>query len=198
LRIRVKLDLDKPLTRVVYVLVGNGNREAFRVKYEKLPKFCAVCGLLGHIESECAGGMHDKKNFQYEYWLIASSKNKGKMKGSKSASSTDTKGYYSREPSKFSFQKRNSEPKSGGSSQRDSSGDEAELRDDVRSPLKGVDGEDQKSNGREDRKCLSFGKTEKQVSDNMAWTLVPASSKKGLVTSCVNKGVSFVAWYRSK
>jgi hypothetical protein len=63
LRIRVKLDLDKPLTRVVYVLVGNGNREAFRVKYEKLPKFCAVCGLLGHIESECADGMHDKKNF---------------------------------------------------------------------------------------------------------------------------------------
>jgi hypothetical protein len=42
--IRVKLDLDKPLTRVVYILVGNGNREAFRVKYEKLPKFFDVCG----------------------------------------------------------------------------------------------------------------------------------------------------------
>jgi hypothetical protein len=64
--------------------------------------------------------------------------------------------------------------------------------------LKGVDVEDQKSNGREDQKHLSFGKTEKQVSDNMVWALVPASSKKGLVTSCVNRGVSFVAWYRSK
>jgi len=121
----------------VYISVRNGNREAFRVKYEKLPKFCAVCGLLGHIDSECGDGMHDKKNFQYGDWLIASPENKGKMKGSKSAGSTDTKGSDSREPGKFSFQKRNSEPKSGGSSQRDSSGDEAELRDDVRSPLKG-------------------------------------------------------------
>jgi hypothetical protein len=78
--IRVKLDLDKPLTRVVYILVGNGNREAFRVKYEKLPKFCDVCGLLGHIDSECGDGMHDKKNFQYGEWLIASPENKRKMK----------------------------------------------------------------------------------------------------------------------
>jgi hypothetical protein len=60
--IRVNLDIDKPLTRVVYVLFGKeGKREVFRVKYEKLPKFCAICGLIGHIESECGDGMHEKR-----------------------------------------------------------------------------------------------------------------------------------------
>ena len=42
LRIRVKLDVEKPLTRVVFISVRAGKREPFRVKYEKLPKFCAV------------------------------------------------------------------------------------------------------------------------------------------------------------
>ena len=57
------MDLEKPLTRVVYISIGNGNRDAFRVKCEKLPKFCVVCGLLGHVE--CSDGMHDKNTLQY-------------------------------------------------------------------------------------------------------------------------------------
>jgi len=92
LRIRVKLDVEKPLTRVVFISVGAGKCEPFRVKYEKLPKFCAVCGLLGHVETECGDGVHDKKALQYGDWLVASPERKGKVKGSRSAGSGDTKG----------------------------------------------------------------------------------------------------------
>jgi hypothetical protein len=98
LHIRVNLDIDKPLTRVVYVSFGNeGKREVFRVKYEKLPKFCVDCGLIGHIESECGDGVHDMKAIQYGDWLIASPKRKWKVKGSNSSGSADTKGSDSRE-----------------------------------------------------------------------------------------------------
>ena len=45
LRIRVKLDVEKPLTKIVYVSMGEKRRcLAFHVKYDKLSKFCAVCG----------------------------------------------------------------------------------------------------------------------------------------------------------
>jgi hypothetical protein len=48
--IKVKMDLEKLLTRVVYISIRNGNREAFRVNYEKLAKLCDVCALSGHVE----------------------------------------------------------------------------------------------------------------------------------------------------
>ncbi|XP_066397871.1 uncharacterized protein [Miscanthus floridulus] len=64
LRIKVKLDVEKSLTRIVYISLGPGKREDFRVKYEKLPKFCAVCGIMGHSDTECGDGVHDKKTFQ--------------------------------------------------------------------------------------------------------------------------------------
>jgi hypothetical protein len=121
LRIRVKLDMEKPLTRVVFISLGAGKREPFRVKYEKLPKFCAVCGLLGHVETECGDGVHDKKALQYGDWLVASPERKGKVKGSRSAGSGDTKGSDSKNSEKTPFQKGYVETKNGSSSQRGSS-----------------------------------------------------------------------------
>jgi hypothetical protein len=80
--IRVKLEIKKLLTRIVYVSTGDkGNRLAFRVKYEKLPKFCTVCGLIGHVDSECGDGMHDMAAYQYGDWLIAIPERKGGGKG---------------------------------------------------------------------------------------------------------------------
>nr|TKW28315.1 hypothetical protein SEVIR_3G305500v2 [Setaria viridis] len=93
LRIRIKLDVDKSLTRVVYVSFGNENRVAFRVSYEKLPKFCAAC----HIDTECGDGVHDKKAFQYGEMLIASPERMGKLvKETRSSGSVDMKGSDSR------------------------------------------------------------------------------------------------------
>jgi hypothetical protein len=38
--IRIKLDIEKPLTRVVYISMGkDGQGEAFRIRYGKLPMF---------------------------------------------------------------------------------------------------------------------------------------------------------------
>lgn len=124
LRIKIKLNIEKPLTRVVYLSIGkNGKREAFRVQYEKLSiaKFCAICGLLGHIDSECGDGVHGEKAIQYGEWLIASGERQWMAKGSRSSVSTETKGLSVKEFHKDNLPKESIDPSSEESSHRNSS-----------------------------------------------------------------------------
>ncbi|KAL4339612.1 hypothetical protein GQ457_08G033210 [Hibiscus cannabinus] len=54
LRIRVALDITKPLQ--LCVLLGNGHSRKptpCLLKYERLPRFCYFCGLLGHDLAAC-------------------------------------------------------------------------------------------------------------------------------------------------
>ncbi|KAM0894456.1 hypothetical protein ACQ4PT_024432 [Festuca glaucescens] len=57
-RARVWLDVCKCLTRFVSFKPEGGEPVIMRVKYEKIPLFCAVCGLLGHEQEECGTGEH--------------------------------------------------------------------------------------------------------------------------------------------
>lgn len=158
LRIRIKLDIEKPLTRIVYVLMGEkGNRVPFRIKYEKLPKFCAVCGLLGHVVSECGDGVHDKAAYQYGDWLIASPERKGRIKGSRPTTLADTSRLDSKELGMILVPKRSNETKSGDSNQNDSVGDNPELKDDARISLEKGYVQFTKSDGNGARKCISIG-----------------------------------------
>uniref|UniRef100_A0A803M515 CCHC-type domain-containing protein n=1 Tax=Chenopodium quinoa TaxID=63459 RepID=A0A803M515_CHEQI len=52
LRIRVLVDVNKPLKKVMELRTGRGTMEV-PIKYEKLSVFCYVCGLLGHREKDC-------------------------------------------------------------------------------------------------------------------------------------------------
>lgn len=46
-RVRVKQDIRKPLKKVI-LMVRAGKREIFIAKYERLPDWCQVCGMMGH------------------------------------------------------------------------------------------------------------------------------------------------------
>jgi 14-3-3 protein epsilon len=53
MRIRVKIDVQKPLKRGKKIDIGNGNTVMLRFKYERLTLFCYLCGLLGHSDQYC-------------------------------------------------------------------------------------------------------------------------------------------------
>ncbi|KAK9948196.1 hypothetical protein M0R45_003783 [Rubus argutus] len=52
LRIRVGLDVCKPLRRLVKIRI-DGQPLVFKLKYERLPCFCFICGMLDHRDTMC-------------------------------------------------------------------------------------------------------------------------------------------------
>lgn len=69
LRIKVRLDVRKPLLRGVMMEDEEGGSFWCPFKYEFLPNFCYVCGLLGHTDKDCDdyGGRDEKQ--QFGEWL---------------------------------------------------------------------------------------------------------------------------------
>ncbi|KAL8502097.1 hypothetical protein ACS0TY_021279 [Phlomoides rotata] len=51
--IKVKVDLRKPLKIGIMLEMGTAKCVWIDFKYERLPSFCYLCGLLGHMRHEC-------------------------------------------------------------------------------------------------------------------------------------------------
>jgi hypothetical protein len=69
-RIRVRIQITKPLPRFVSLTLPEGRRR-LAVKYEKVPFFCKRCGLMGHDHDECGDGVWEEKQLQYGSWMLA-------------------------------------------------------------------------------------------------------------------------------
>ncbi|KAL2938370.1 hypothetical protein RDABS01_021819 [Bienertia sinuspersici] len=52
-RLRVRIDVRKPLLNHVDLKLKGGGSKRIPIKYEKLPVFYYVCGVLGHGEKDC-------------------------------------------------------------------------------------------------------------------------------------------------
>lgn len=77
-RIRIKMDLRKPIKRRMKVKRAGGDWSWAHFKYERLSSFCFVCGLFGHQERDCAivYANPDKEVIRaYGTWLRAPGKN---------------------------------------------------------------------------------------------------------------------------
>ena len=72
LRIRVEVQIDKPLRRGGYVKNDEGGRFWVDFRYERLPTFCYRCGILGHDEKYCqVSSLEQLSEKQYGEWLKA-------------------------------------------------------------------------------------------------------------------------------
>jgi hypothetical protein len=68
--VRVKLDVTKALARFVTVSRA-GQREFYQLKYEKMPRFCGACGIVGHSHLECGTGEHEEDKLKWGEFLKA-------------------------------------------------------------------------------------------------------------------------------
>jgi hypothetical protein len=48
-----------------------GQREFFKIQFEKVPKFCGACGMVGHSHLECGTGEHDESKLKWGDFLKA-------------------------------------------------------------------------------------------------------------------------------
>lgn len=53
IRVRVEIEVNKPLRRGLKIKQPNGESVWLECKYEHLPTFCFICGRLGHAEKYC-------------------------------------------------------------------------------------------------------------------------------------------------
>ncbi|KAE8782657.1 hypothetical protein D1007_43923 [Hordeum vulgare] len=83
IRVRVKLDVNKKLTRVVGITKGGATKK-YLVKFGKLPTFCHACGLMGHWYEECGTGEHDTSKFEWGNFILALRRGRGGGRGGRS------------------------------------------------------------------------------------------------------------------
>ncbi|KAI4972100.1 hypothetical protein ZWY2020_003025 [Hordeum vulgare] len=85
-RVRAKIDVTEPLKNDASLVIRK-KREIFRVKYERLPDWCAVCGMLGHMFKECGDGIHDPKKLVFKdlraVWFRGAGQGPGEGRGSR-------------------------------------------------------------------------------------------------------------------
>ncbi|KAM0907786.1 hypothetical protein ACQ4PT_015917 [Festuca glaucescens] len=70
-RIRVLVELNRPLKRVVSLNIDGEGKKRLYVKYEKVPFFCKHCGIIGHNHEECGDGVWGAKDLQYGDFMFA-------------------------------------------------------------------------------------------------------------------------------
>lgn len=53
LRVRLEIDVEKPLKDTINIKVRGGTSKTIMVKYKKMPLVCFICGMLGHGDKDC-------------------------------------------------------------------------------------------------------------------------------------------------
>ena len=72
MRVRVELEIEKPLRRGAYIVSSDEERLWLTFKYERLPTVCFICGKLGHDKKHCPAARDwQTACHQYGDWLRA-------------------------------------------------------------------------------------------------------------------------------
>lgn len=76
IRVRVQLNISEPLLWGTFLRTRDGVRHWVSFSYERLPMFCYLCGVIGHLEKKCTVRFRDDfvdpgKAFPYGEWLKA-------------------------------------------------------------------------------------------------------------------------------
>nr|GMD19222.1 uncharacterized protein LOC109173053 [Ipomoea batatas]GME06899.1 uncharacterized protein LOC109173053 [Ipomoea batatas] len=86
LRIRVRLNINKPLVSQMRVRKNGGDWSWINFRYERLPHFCFICGLIGHTEMFCPKPIDDLNSSsekQFGAWLRAPNRRPSPVTGNR-------------------------------------------------------------------------------------------------------------------
>lgn len=72
IRLRVLIDVKKPLIKSVKLKMRGRMDDTFDVKYEKPLLFYFVCGLIGHRVKDCDDNKDIDPPLKFDMWLKAS------------------------------------------------------------------------------------------------------------------------------
>lgn len=53
IRMLVQINIFEPFIPRTFLWIGDGSRKWIQFNYERLPVYCYLCGLVGHLESKC-------------------------------------------------------------------------------------------------------------------------------------------------
>ncbi|XP_012849901.1 PREDICTED: uncharacterized protein LOC105969674 [Erythranthe guttata] len=75
--VKVRLDVTPCLKRGCFFMLQNGTRIWVAFTYERLPKFCFLCGIIGHGEQRCPMRYEDNfvdpgEDLPYGTWMRVS------------------------------------------------------------------------------------------------------------------------------
>ncbi|KAL5756018.1 hypothetical protein ACOSQ2_020764 [Xanthoceras sorbifolium] len=79
LRVRVVIDVTKPLNRFLRVCLLEGDPDTvLLLRYERLAEYCFQCGVVGHVVRECqiaydSGGSSSVPEYKFGTWMRAES-----------------------------------------------------------------------------------------------------------------------------
>lgn len=77
-RVRILVDETKPIKRFQMIRVKGNNTVKINLKYERLPHFCFLCGMISHTEKDCANVSDEDKEAGYGWSMdIKASLHKG-------------------------------------------------------------------------------------------------------------------------
>ncbi|KAL5805717.1 hypothetical protein ACOSQ4_028450 [Xanthoceras sorbifolium] len=87
-RVKVRVDVEKPLKRLLRVMVGDPEELCVvLIKYERMPNFCHFCGRIGHLVREChlnVSNIVDDSKLRYGSWKRAAGPSVFRPKGGRS------------------------------------------------------------------------------------------------------------------
>ena len=82
MRVRILMDITKPLRRGMMMKIGVKEAREIIFKYERLGNVCYMCGCLDHLLKECEDDEDvDINNLSYEPWLRASPVHQNEVAG---------------------------------------------------------------------------------------------------------------------
>ncbi|XP_019177857.1 PREDICTED: uncharacterized protein LOC109173053 [Ipomoea nil] len=86
IRIQVRIDISKPLVSQKRIKRNGGDWSWISFKYERLPNFCFICGLIGHTEKFCVKlfeGFSPTMEKQFGPWLRAPNRRPSPVTGNR-------------------------------------------------------------------------------------------------------------------